>query len=124
MPTTGTSMENGATTLDGWRLISEVQMPEPTSVATSTVKRRPATASTPSLLPSVLTDVATRVGPSSARETASIGTGGTAVIHSMSRNGWVLRACRLQTLPTAQPRPPHSVSRTGTSVAPPPRPAR
>ena len=37
MPTTGTSIENGATVLDGWRPISPVQSTPPHSVATRTV---------------------------------------------------------------------------------------
>ena len=42
MPTTGTSIENGATVLDGCRPISAVHSPLPTSVATTTVKSSPA----------------------------------------------------------------------------------
>jgi len=37
MPTTGTSIENGATVLDGYRVISIVHSPEPTTVAITTV---------------------------------------------------------------------------------------
>ena len=37
MPTTGTSIENGATVPAGWRASSQVQMPEPTTVPMSTV---------------------------------------------------------------------------------------
>ena len=37
MPTTGTSIENGATVLDGCRAISAVQIPDPSRVATTTV---------------------------------------------------------------------------------------
>ncbi len=36
-PTTGTSIENGATTPAGCRAMSQVQTPEPASVPTSTV---------------------------------------------------------------------------------------
>jgi DNA-binding transcriptional LysR family regulator len=37
MPATGTSIENGATTSAGWRLISTVHRPEPTTVAITTM---------------------------------------------------------------------------------------
>jgi hypothetical protein len=47
MPTTGTSIEKGATVLDGWLLISAVHTPEPASVATRTVNSRPARADAP-----------------------------------------------------------------------------
>jgi hypothetical protein len=36
MPTTGTSSEYGATTPAGWRRISNVQIPDPTTVAGTT----------------------------------------------------------------------------------------
>lgn len=64
-----------------------------------------------------MTEPATAKGPSSARDTASIGTGGTTVIESISRNGSAEPACRLHRLPTARPSPPRRVNRTGSSVA-------
>jgi hypothetical protein len=47
MPTTGTSIENGATMLDGCRAMSDVHTPDPTTVATTTVNSRPPSASAP-----------------------------------------------------------------------------
>ena len=127
MPTTGTSIENGATVLDGCRPMSAVHSPVPTSVATTTVKSSPASASSPCVLPRPWNDPAIAAGPSTTSDSASSGRGGTTDIHSSSRNGSPGCACmarRLPRLPTAQPSPPHSVSRTGTSVAPPASPAR
>jgi len=107
-------MENGATVLEGCRLISVVQMPEPTTVATSTVKASPARASTPVVVPRVVSEVPIRPGPSTSNDTASIGSGGTTVIQRVSRSGCGARACRLARLPSAHPSPPHRVRTTGS----------
>ena len=122
MPTTGTSIENGATVLDGCRPIRVVHSPDPTSVATTTVNASPPSASRPRVLPSPWNDPAIRVGPSTTSDSASSGSGGTTDIQSMSRTGSAGCACparRLPRLPTAQPSPAHRVSSTGSRAAPP-----
>ena len=108
--------------------MSAVHSPGRTSVATTTVKASPASASSPCAAAQAaerlgdprgtLDRRATAPASAAAARRTSTAAAGTA------RPGCACIARRLPRLPTAQPSPPHSVSRTGTRVAPPSSPAR
>ncbi|GAB3701506.1 hypothetical protein GCM10028815_08580 [Mariniluteicoccus flavus] len=108
MPTTGTSIENGATTPAGWRAISQVQMPEPTMVPSTMVYASPTHAGIAAGASEVARLCRMAVGPSNTNDRRNIGRGGTTDIHSVRCSGFGGAAKRLDRLPSAQPRAPRS----------------
>lgn len=82
IPTTGTSIENGATTPAGYRDISQVHRPDPRTVAITMVYASPSSAGSAEGVNAVARESATRAGPSKASERANIGSGGTAAAYA------------------------------------------
>jgi len=117
MPTTGTSIEKGATTPAGWRAISHDHTPDPATVPIRIVYAKPHNAGCASGWVMPASESPMRCGPSKISASASIGSTGTTDIHSVKCRGFGAWARALHTLPIAQPNAPASTRRNGSRAA-------